>query len=148
MIDLHTHSTASDGTLSPAGLVEAACKQGLEALAITDHDTLAGYDEAAPVARSLGLDLVCGIELGTRLPRTTGRHGRSVHLLGYFLQATPTVEFTHWLRQVLEIRRDRNRRMVGRLNELGVRITMDEVESVGGRQTRRPHFAPVVVRQG
>ena len=63
--------------------MNAAVSAGLEALAITDHDTLAGYDGAEPVARAAGLDLICGIELSTRF------HGRSVHLLGYFVNAPP-----------------------------------------------------------
>ena len=67
--------------------MNAAVSTGLEALAITDHDTLAGYDGAEPVARAAGLDLICGIELSTRF------HGRSVHLLGYFVNAPPAREF-------------------------------------------------------
>ena len=80
MIDLHSHTTASDGTFSPAQLVEEAGRTGLRTLGITDHDTFSGYDQALPLARQAGLDLVCGIELSTKL------HGHSVHLLGYFLK--------------------------------------------------------------
>src|SRR5215475_4048856 len=85
MIDLHTHTDHSDGTLSPDGLVDRAVAAGLSAIAITDHDTFAGYDLAAPAARERGLDLVCGIELSTRPDSDGDRRPPSVHLLGYFL---------------------------------------------------------------
>ena len=68
MIDLHSHTDESDGTASPLELVELALARGVEALAISDHDTFAGYDQALPEARKRGLDLVCGIELSTRVP--------------------------------------------------------------------------------
>lgn len=66
MVDLHTHTNESDGTLSPRQLLASACEMGLEALAVTDHDTFSGYDQAVPDARVLGIDLVCGIELSTK----------------------------------------------------------------------------------
>ena len=81
MIDLHSHTTASDGTFSPAQLVDEAGRAGVRILGITDHDTFSGYDQALPLAQQAGLELVCGIELSTKL------HGHSVHLLGYFLSA-------------------------------------------------------------
>jgi NAD(P)-dependent dehydrogenase (short-subunit alcohol dehydrogenase family) len=88
MIDLHTHTDRSDGTASPAQLVDDAKAMGLQALGITDHDTLDGYDIAAPLAAAAGLELVCGIELSTRPdPPPDGSRPPSVHLLGYFLQA-------------------------------------------------------------
>ena len=148
MIDLHTHTTASDGTLSPSQLVDLAARSGLEALAITDHDTLAGFDEAAPVARDRGLDLVCAIELSTRQPRTDSRRGRSVHLLGYFPGEPPKPEFREWLRQLQQARRDRNERLVERLRELGVDISIDEVRRHSRHMTGRPHFARVLLEKG
>ena len=87
MIDLHTHTNESDGTYSPFELVDAAVALGLEALAISDHDTLAGYDRALPRAREKGLDLECGIELSTKF------RGKTVHLLGYFLHEPPADGF-------------------------------------------------------
>lgn len=115
---------------------------GLEALAITDHDTLAGYDRAEPVARSAGLDLVCGIELSTRF------HGRTVHLLGYFVHEPPTGEFREWLLALQRSRRERNLRMIERLRSLGVDISIEEVEAKGRSITGRPHFARVLVEKG
>jgi len=114
----------------------------LEALAITDHDTLAGYDLAASLAHAAGLDLVCGIEISTRF------HGRSVHLLGYFVNQPPSAEFREWLGELQSSRRDRNRRLIDRLRSLGVEITLQEVEAKGRSMTGRPHFARVLVEKG
>jgi predicted metal-dependent phosphoesterase TrpH len=115
---------------------------GLEALAITDHDTLAGYDAAEAVARAAGLDLVCGIEISTRF------HGRSVHLLGYFANDAPAAEFREWLLALQRSRRDRNRRLIDRLRSLGLDISIEEVEAKGRTMTGRPHFARVLVEKG
>lgn len=114
----------------------------LEALAITDHDTLAGYDLAEPLARAAGLELVCGIEISTRF------HGRSVHLLGYFPKQPPTAEFREWLLALQSSRRDRNRRLIERLRSLGLDISLEEVEAKGRSMTGRPHFARVLVEKG
>jgi predicted metal-dependent phosphoesterase TrpH len=122
--------------------VNAAVSAGLEALAITDHDTLAGYDAAEPVARAAGLDLICGIELSTRF------HGRSVHLLGYFVHSPPAREFREWLLGLQESRRDRNRRLIDRLRSLGVEISLEEVQAKGRSMTARPHFAKVLIEKG
>ena len=149
MIDLHCHTTASDGTASPGGIVALAVELGLEALAITDHDTLGGYDEAVPHARRAGLDLICGVELSTR-PHLTERAGRppSVHLLGYFLNGEPSPGFRHWLGSHQESRRARNLTLVARLQTLGLAITLEEVEAIGGSLTGRPHFARMLQQKG
>jgi 3',5'-nucleoside bisphosphate phosphatase len=146
MIDLHSHTTASDGTYSPAQLVEEAGRTGLRILGITDHDTFAGYDQALPLARRAGLELVCGIELSTKL------HGRSVHLLGYFLNSLLNPDgldvFRGWIGDLQASRRDRNIRLIARLRELGLDITLEEVEARGGGMTGRPHFAQVLIEKG
>jgi predicted metal-dependent phosphoesterase TrpH len=142
LIDLHTHTTESDGTLNPEELVELAAAQGLEALAITDHDTLSGYDVALPLARERGLDLVCGIELSTKL------NGRTVHLLGYFLKQLPSDDFRSWLTEMQASRRDRNIRLAERLRSLGIQITIEEVEARGQRMAGRPHFAAIMYEKG
>jgi len=144
MIDLHSHTTASDGTFSPAKLVEEAQRIGLRTLGITDHDTFSGYDEALPLARAAGLDLVRGIELSTKL------NGHSVHLLGYFLneQRPGLVEFKKWIGDLQESRRERNIRLVARLQELGLDVTMEEAAARGGGMTGRPHFARLLVEKG
>lgn len=148
MVDLHTHSNESDGTYSPEQLVRAALDLGLEALSISDHDTFAGYDRAAPLARDAGLDLICGIELSTRLRERPGTHGITVHLLGYFVDGRPDGSFRSWLGELQASRRDRNVRMAARLRELGIDITLDEVVALGRSQTGRPHFASVLLRKG
>lgn len=122
--------------------MDAAVAARLEALAITDHDTLAGYHGAQPLARTLGLELVCGIEISTRF------HGRSVHLLGYFVNQPPTAAFRDWLHELHESRRDRNLRLIARLRSLGVDISIEEVEAKGRSMTGRPHFARVLVEKG
>ncbi len=149
MIDLHTHTDESDGSVPPAALVRSAREIGLEALAITDHDTLAGYDRAAPVAADLGLELLCGIELSTRIEaQPGGRRPPSVHLLGYFLHSAPSTGFREWLERMQESRRRRNQALVAKLQSLGVEITLSEVQAIGRNLTGRPHFARVLVEKG
>jgi predicted metal-dependent phosphoesterase TrpH len=146
LIDLHSHTDESDGTCTPEQLVELAAETGLEALAITDHDTFRGYEQALPVARQRGLDLVCGIELSTNAPWGHGR--KTVHMLGYFLNGEPTAAFRAWVDSLLEARRDRNVRLIRNLNSHGVDISLGEVEKLGRTLTGRPHFARVLLKKG
>ncbi len=142
MIDLHSHTDQSDGTFTAAELVAEAVRVGLTALAITDHDTFAGYDLAVPFAAEAQLELICGIELSTRLG------GASVHLLAYFPVKPPSEEFRSWLSFLLESRRDRNRRLIEKLQSLGIDLTLDEVQREGRTLTGRPHFARLLVQKG
>jgi predicted metal-dependent phosphoesterase TrpH len=142
LIDLHSHTDASDGTLTPAQLIQAAREGGVVALGITDHDTFAGYDAALPLARQAGLELVCGIELSTKL------HGHSVHLLGYFFHSSGHSSFREWVREMQASRRERNVRLAARLRELGFAITIEEAEARGRGMTGRPHFAQLMVEKG
>lgn len=142
MIDLHTHTNESDGTHSPEQLIREAARADLEALAITDHDTLAGWATAVEPARAAGLELICGIELSTKL------RGRSVHLLGYFLERPPSPEFQEWLRAMQESRRDRNVRLAARLRSMGIDVSLEEAQAKGRGMTGRPHFARVMVEKG
>ncbi len=142
MIDLHTHTDQSDGTLSPPELVEAACAASLDALAITDHDTFSGYELALPVARARGLDLVWGIELSTTY------RGRSVHLLAYFFNAGPTAAFRLWIEKLQEGRHARNRLLLESLKRNGLEITMEELKSRGRNLPGRPHFAALMLEKG
>lgn len=145
MIDLHTHTTESDGTYTPQALMEEAARVGLDAIAITDHDTFRGHDEARPIALELGVNLVCGIELSTAwgTPKE-----KTVHLLGYWLEAPPTPDFREWLIALQEARRDRNARLADKLQSLGLDITLAEAESLGRNMTGRPHFARLLIRKG
>ncbi len=144
MIDLHSHTDESDGTCSPAQLIGEAARTGIHILGMTDHDTLRGFDKALPVARANGVELICGIELSTKL------HGQSVHLLGYFLNDGDhgITEFRDWVLDMQASRRDRNVRLVARLQELGFNITLEEAEARGRGLTGRPHFAQLMVEKG
>lgn len=142
MIDLHSHTNESDGTCSPAELIEEAVRAGVRILGITDHDTLRGFDKAVPVAKERGIELLCGIELSTKL------HGQSVHLLGYFPGEDGLSEFRTWVLDMQASRRDRNIRLVARLQELGFDITLQEAEARGRGMTGRPHFAQLLVEKG
>lgn len=143
LIDLHTHTSESDGTLSPIALLELAHVIGLKALAITDHDTLSGYDEAARtlVRQRCELELVCGIEISTRCKN------RSVHLLAYFLREAPTQAFRKWVDTLRAGRQDRNQSLVGKLQAMGFEITMEEVNQRGKNLPGRPHFASILVEK-
>lgn len=147
MIDLHTHTNESDGSYSPEELIRGALDADLEALAISDHDTFSGYDRVATLAHAHGLDLVCGIELSTRMavgPSTN----KNVHLLGYFLREPPSFDFREWLREIQSARRLRNQQLVDRLRGREVDITLSEVEALGRSLTGRPHFARLLVQKG
>jgi 3',5'-nucleoside bisphosphate phosphatase len=142
MIDLHTHTDESDGTLSPQELIEEAGRIGLTALAITDHDTLAGYDLAIPHANRSGIELVCGVELSIKY------RGRSIHLLVYFPEHPPSDDFRQWLFSLQEERRKRNEALVRKLCSQGMPMTLEEVSAHGRRLLARPHFAAAMVEKG
>ncbi|AIG79641.1 MULTISPECIES: PHP domain-containing protein [Amycolatopsis] len=147
-IDLHAHSTASDGTDSPAGLVAAAAKAGLDVVAITDHDTTAGW---APAAEALppGLTLVPGAELSTiSVDPVTGRH-ISVHLLAYLFDPESAAVVAEQTRLRSE-RRWRLRVMAERMAADGLPVDPDEVMSLlpEDGSAGRPHLAQALVRAG
>ncbi len=142
MVDLHTHSDRSDGTLSPNQLIDLAGRLGLEAVAITDHDSLEGYDLAQPYAQRAGVELVCGVELSTKY------QDRSIHVLGYFFERPPGETFRGHLACVQKARRERNGRLTERLRQLGLSIRLEDAEQLGRSQTGRPHFAQLLVNRG
>ncbi len=142
MIDLHAHTTASDGTCTPAELVRLAHARGLRALGVTDHDTVAGLEEATATAAELGLELVPGIEISVDYP-----HGE-FHLLGYFLDFRHP-EFLARVNYLQENRFNRNGVMLRRMQEQGFDVTLADVEAeAGGGQIGRPHFARALVKKG
>ncbi len=142
-VDLHCHSTASDGTLSPTDVVRLAADRDLSALALTDHDTIAGVAEAAAEARRIGIDFLPGIEISAEYP-----HPGTMHLLGYGVDPqSPTLR--DLTKKLLAGRDDRNPRIIAKLQELGVSITMAEVEAeAGGKVVGRPHIAAILTRKG
>lgn len=147
-IDLHSHTNASDGTLTPAELIALAQRKELAALSITDHDTFAGYDTALPLAKAAGLDLVRGIELNSRLIVEGATQPRFVHILVYFPGRAPTTEFHNWLAEQRAERRERNQKLVQALQDRGVDITLAEVEARGRTLAGRPHFARILLDKG
>lgn len=141
-IDLHAHTTASDGSLTPTELVDRAARLGLTALGITDHDTLDGLAEAIGAARERGLELVPGIELSISVP--VGRF----HMLGYLIDHEDTT-LGERLWRLKDNRARRNERMLEKLQRLGVPITREEVAAVsGGGQIGRPHMALALFKKG
>lgn len=141
-IDLHAHTTASDGTMTPTTLVRLAAERGVDVLGLTDHDTVAGFEEADRVAPHHGVQVVPGIEVSSKLS------GRSVHVLGLFVDTSSDV-LARTLERIRAERVDRARRMVERLNELGYALTFDEVlEHAHGDVVARPHVARALVARG
>lgn len=142
MIDLHTHSTCSDGTLRPTELVRAAKAAGLTHMALTDHDTVSGLAEARAEAARQGIEFLGGLEISAELQPGT------MHILGYGFDESST-ELLGKLEVVQRARRERNPKIVQKLNDLGFDLTMEEIESeAGGTVVGRPHFAAVMVRKG
>lgn len=141
MIDLHLHSTASDGILAPAALVRLAKEAGLTAIALTDHDTTAGVPEAMAEGERVGLEVVPGVEISLE-------HENTCHMIGLFVNIGhgPLQEA---LDRVRDGRADRNRRLIARLSEMGMPLTLAEVrQHAGGDVVARPHFARALVARG
>lgn len=141
-IDLHTHTLASDGTDSPAQLVRRAKDLGLAAVAITDHDTVAGLAEAEKQGQALGLEVICGCEISAR------GEDNEMHILGLWLPSDTTVLEQSLLR-LREHRHERNVIIVAKLQALGLDISYEEVQAASqGEAVGRPHIAAVLLRKG
>jgi len=153
MIDLHAHTTVSDGGDDPRDLVRKASSLGLSAIAITDHDNDAGCADAVDEGTKLGVEVVPGVEISCDVEDLAERGYKpssrpTMHLLGYFIPQTDN-PLSEGLADLQYHRANRNRIIVDRLNELGVDITFEEVEAEAGgpgSQIGRPHFAAVMVR--
>ena len=139
---MHVHSTASDGSLTPEGVVRRAKAAGLSGIALTDHDTLAGVPEALSAGEHYGVRVVAGCEFSAAAP------WGEIHILGYFLPSS-SAELDSFLERCRADRLRRAREMVQRLQELGVPVRFDTVleESAGGA-VGRPHVARAIVRHG
>lgn len=142
MIDLHSHTTYSDGQYSPAELFALAAQAGVTVLAVTDHDTVGGLASCAEAAHAQGLRLVPGIELSATL------HGREVHVLGHLVDpGAPALAALQT--ELLEERRERMGRMVARAQALGMKVTLEQVVArSGGDNLGRPHLARAMVDAG
>jgi 3',5'-nucleoside bisphosphate phosphatase len=137
MLELHSHTTCSDGSLSPADLVQYAVKQGVRALAITDHDTMAGWDEAQATATPLNLEIIPGLELSTVC------NGRSMHILGFYPDAEKLREP---LQERVEGRKRRAIAMAAKLAALGYPIELPDMS--GAMAPGRPHIATALKAAG
>ncbi len=141
-IDLHLHSTQSDGSFSPTQVVQRAAKLGLSAISLTDHDSVAGVQEALNIGRDIGVEVIPGTELSAQ------EAGIDIHILGYFIDPANSDLLTY-LQKFQDARRNRAEKIVARLNRLGVRITMAHVLHKAGDATiGRPHVADVLVEEG
>src|SRR5437588_207009 len=145
LIDLHTHSTASDGTLTPAELVAAAATAGLDVVALTDHDTTAGW-AAAEAALPSGLTLIRGAELSCRW--SGAESSIALHLLAYLFDPGD-VALAEELRRVRQARERRAEAMVDLLRADGIDVTFDEVRGyAAGGTVGRPHLAHALIARG
>lgn len=141
-IDLHVHTTASDGTMSPKAVVSLATMLGLKAIALTDHDTMAGLQEAGEAAELMGISVVPGIEISSEY------RGKEVHILGYFLdpEAQKLKDYMQWVGQS---RKTRNEKILEKLQKKGYDITLEQLEEkFPGATLGRPHIAQRLVELG
>ncbi|MCR8656104.1 PHP domain-containing protein [Paenibacillus endoradicis] len=143
-IDMHVHTTASDGLFSPTEIVAMAAQLGLAAVAITDHDTTAGVKEALIAAEQFHIKLLPGIEI------STVADGQEIHVLGYFTNNDDEL----WQQRLIQLgatRESRNEMLLAKLNELGIVITWQEVIEIAGDahgSIGRPHFAQILINKG
>ena len=141
-IDLHIHSTASDGSLSPVKIIQAANKANLRAIAITDHDTVDGSVEALQHQYSSGVEILPGVEISASFESGV------MHILGYLIRLDD-ISFRETLKVLQKARANRNLQILKRLQDLGIDISYDEVlKASGGGQIGRPHIAHVLVHKG
>lgn len=140
--DLHCHSTCSDGTYTPENLVKLASESGLMGLSITDHDTVEAYSLALPLAQSLGVELISGVEFSTEL------FGQSVHVLGYCFQVDhPAIQ--ELCQMHMQRREERNLSILEKLKDLGKPLSLEEIIPKEMHHTiGRPHIAQAMIKRG
>jgi len=146
-IDLHIHSTASDGSLTPADIIDHAQKLNLAAIAITDHDSVDGSREALQIDIPPSLHFLTGVEISAAHPPFFPGSG-SFHILGYAIHLDNR-DLNQALRKLQDARKNRNPEILKRLNKLGFRISLEEVnQEVGEGQLGRPHIAYAMLKKG
>jgi hypothetical protein len=142
LVDLHVHCSASDGAISPAAVVHHAAEVGLKAIALTDHDTVAGVAEAVAAGAECGVEVIAGVEISAEF------EPGSCHILGYFIDCDDAA-LGDVLAEARDSRKFRNDRILARVNELGLAMTMEEVAGrVKDGVVTRGHFAAVMVAKG
>lgn len=141
-VDLHVHSTASDGTLTPSGLVKEAQKAGLSAFALTDHDTVDGIAECINAGKKLGIEVIPGIEISTRYK------DKEIHIVGLCIDYTSD-SFLKSIGSELERRNERNAKLIDKFNAYGFPISMEALtEMFPDSVITRAHFASYMVKKG
>lgn len=141
-IDLHVHSTASDGSYPPAEVVRQAKAGGLSAIALTDHDTVDGLAAAVAAGARYGVEIIPGVEISAVCP------GGTMHIVGLFIEYHDGL-LDQRLGVLKQARLDRNPQIIKKLNDLGIKITMARVEEIsGGGQVGRPHIARALLESG
>ncbi|MGC8842740.1 MAG: PHP domain-containing protein [bacterium] len=140
--DLHIHSSFSDGEWSPREIIDSASRIGLSAIALTDHDTVAGVKEAITIAMTAGIEVIPAVEINTDY------NDKEIHILGYFLNVDSPA-LLEGLKKQREARLKRNEEIIHKLNQLGMRISLEEVLGIGGGESLgRPHIAQALVNRG
>lgn len=140
MLDLHIHTTASDGSLTPTQVVQLARKRGFSLIAVTDHDTMGGVAEALEAGKKYNVDVVPGVEISSGVTL-------EVHMLGYGMSPDHPV-MKAMLEDMRAARVERMERIIENLQKMGVPITVEEVEAVAGGAIGRPHIAQVLIAHG
>lgn len=146
-VDFHMHTTHSDGTFSPEELMRACKEKNISCVSVTDHDTMSSFEACETEAQKQGIEIIPGIEISATFEPGT------MHILGYFLDRKHP-ELKAAIEEIQQVRRERNSRMVEKLNEAGIEITLEEVmkEALGDihadvKQIGRPHFAKILVKK-
>lgn len=130
MVDLHIHSTASDGELTPSQIIDNACQLNLDAIAITDHDTVDGLQEAMEYSKNKNIEVIPGIELDTSI-----KYGK-MHILGYYIDYISS-DLRNILKIIKKDRDNRNNKFIDCFNELGINITLENVRNHSVRTDNR-----------
>ena len=145
IVDLHTHSTASDGTYTPAEATELAKKAGLSAIALTDHDTIDGLKEFQEAGNALGIETIAGIEFAALWDRY---HRPEIHIVGLGIDPECPLLLER-MKDIQKIRDDRNHKMCEKLSSIGLHMTFEELAAnAGGDIITRAHFANVLLQKG
>ena len=140
MLDLHIHTTASDGSLTPTQVVQLARKKGFSLIAVTDHDTMGGVAEALEAGKKYNVDVVPGVEISSGVTL-------EVHMLGYGMSPDHPV-MKAMMEDMRAARVERMERIIENLQKMGVPITVEEIEAVAGGAIGRPHIAQVLIAHG
>lgn len=141
-VDLHVHTTASDGTYEPCELVEYASKKNLSAIAITDHDCISGIKEAKKSSELYNIEIVSGIEFSTKYNNT------EIHLLGLYIDEN-NHSFVNGLNDIVDARNSRNIKMIEKLNNIGINISLQDVIATSNSEVyTRAHFAKAMFQKG